>query len=178
MDELLRLLLGTPLAPSGLEPLRERSYVWQELHRIHHLLLRGTLSLEGAPPEPHAAPPHADEATALLHRARLLLLQHPVAAQAAFSALVNEGRQFAATPEGRSHAVALAASPLLRHASEVWGALGLDMLEEDPSTVLPSAWLDALVRSAASPNLAAARPESPVPPGSGLHGTGDGGTPS
>jgi hypothetical protein len=176
MDELLRLLLGTPLTPNALDPLRVRSFIWEELHRIHRLVLQGTLSpgtgpATGAgpmvPPPAHDAgtPAHAGDVVALLHRARLLLLQHPVAAQAAFSALVAEGRRFAATPEGRSQATALAASPLIRHASELWGALGLDMLEEDPNTVLPSAWLDALVRSAESPNLAAARPESPFSPG-------------
>ncbi|MCY1020333.1 hypothetical protein [Pyxidicoccus sp. MSG2] len=171
MDELLRLLLGTPTPPNALDPLRMRSFIWEELHRIHRLVLQGALA-PGAETEPMpppandaGAPPHAGEVVALLHRARLLLLQHPVAAQAAFSALVAEGRRFAATPEGRGQATALAASPLIRHASELWGALGLDMLEEDPNTVLPSAWLDALLRSAESPNLAAARPESPIPPG-------------
>jgi len=159
MDELLRLLLSSPLSPAGLDPLRVQTFIYAELHRIHGLLLRGTQSAAGSPNAASgsnaAAPPHADEVTALLHRARLLLLQHPTAAQAAFSALVAEGRKFAATPEGRSQAVALASSPLIRHATELWGALGLDMLEEDPDTVVPSAWLEALVRGAQSPNLAA-----------------------
>jgi len=173
MDELLRLLLGSPLAPSGLDPLRVQTLICAELHRIHGLLLRNTLAQApapgAAPGTGSAAPPHADEVTALLHRARLLLLQHPTAAQAAFCALVAEGRRFAATPEGRSQAVALAASPLIRHASELWSALGLDMLEEDPDTVVPSAWLEALLRGAQSPNLAAAG-ERPQPSG----GTRDG----
>ena len=160
MDELLRLLMGTPLAPSGLDSLRVRTLICEELHRIQGLLVRNTLTPAGgmgsATEEATAKPPHADEVTALLHRARLLLHQHPVAAQAAFSALVAEGRRFAATPEGRAWATALAASPLIHHASALWGALGLDMLEEDPDTVLPSAWLEALLRGARSPNLAAA----------------------
>ncbi|WP_163997978.1 hypothetical protein [Pyxidicoccus caerfyrddinensis] len=172
MDELLRLLLGTPLTPNALDPLRVRSFIWEELHRIHRLVLQGTLS-PGTEAKPMVPPPendagspaHAGDVVALLHRARLLLLQHPVAAQAAFSALVAEGRRFAATPEGHSQATALAASPLIRHASELWGALGMDMLEEDPNTVLPSAWLDALLRRAESPNLAAARPEPSFSPG-------------
>jgi hypothetical protein len=167
MDELLRLLLGTPMTPAGLDPLRVRSFIWEELHRIHRLLLQGTLaSVSGAAPvNPIGAPAQSGEVAALVQRARLLLLQHPIAAQAAFSALVAEGRRFAATQEGRAWATALAASPLMRHASELWGALGLDMLEEDPNTVLPSAWLDALLRSAESPNLAAARATPADSPG-------------
>jgi hypothetical protein len=170
MEELLRLLLGTPLTPTGLEPLRVRSFIWEELHRIHHLLLTGALSPGAGPLAPPvntaaAASPHTAEVTALLHRARLLLLQHPIAAQAAFSALVAEGRRFASTPEGRAWASALAASPLIRQVSELWGPLGLDMLEEDPNTIIPSAWLDALLRGTESPNPAAARPPPPVSPG-------------
>ncbi|QSQ23449.1 hypothetical protein JY651_00220 [Pyxidicoccus parkwayensis] len=170
MDELLRLLLGTPMTPAGLDPLRVRSFIWEELHRIHRVLLQGSLSpggsgLGGASPDAIGAPPQAGDVAALVQRARLLLLQHPIAAQAAFSALVAEGRRFAATPEGRTWATALAASPLMRHASALWGALGLDMLEEDPNTVLPTAWLDALLRSAESPNLAAARASPADSPG-------------
>lgn len=36
--------------------------------------------------------------------------------------LVAEGRRVAATPEGRAWATALTRSPLIRHASELWGA--------------------------------------------------------
>lgn len=160
MEDLLRLLMGTPLAPPGLDALRVQTLICEELHRIQGLLVRNTLATAGGPSAaPDAAdekPPHADEVTALLHRARRLLLQHPTAAQAAFSALVAEGRRFSATPEGQQWAAALGASPLIRHASELWGALGLDMLEENPDTVLPSAWLEALLRGAKFPNLAAA----------------------
>jgi hypothetical protein len=173
MDELLRLLMSNPLSPPGLDPLRVQTFICAELHRIHGLLLRGTQPAAGSPGAASgsnaAAPPHADEVTALLHRARRLLLQHPTAAQAAFSALVAEGRKFAATPEGRRQAVALASSPLIRHATELWGALGLDMLEEDPDTVVPSAWLEALVRGAQFPNLAAVDEHS-----KSHGGTGDG----
>lgn len=161
MDELLRLLMGSTLTPSGLDPLRVQTFIAAELHRIHGLLLKNTPVQAGSP----GGSPHADEVTALLHRARRLLLQHPIAAQAAFCALVAEGRRFAATPEGRQWAAALATSPLIRHASELWGALGLDMLEEDPDTVVPSAWLEALVRGAQSPNLTAAGVDTESPGG-------------
>ena len=87
MEELLRLLMGTPLGTPGLDPLRVRSFILEELHRINHLLLRGALSSPAATPAPPAnataVPPQGDEVAALLSRARMLLLQHPRATLAA-----------------------------------------------------------------------------------------------
>ena len=45
----------------------------------------------------------------------------------------------------------------------------MDMLEEDPNTVVPSAWLEVLLRGAHSPNVAAVG-GPPGPPGGGRNG--------
>lgn len=79
-----------------------------------------------------------------------VLLTHPVAAQAAFAALVAEGRRFARSAAGRDWARRLAGSRLLRRARLVWDATSLWMLEEEAETVMPSAYLDALFFVASS----------------------------
>jgi hypothetical protein len=80
-------------------------------------------------------------------------LLHPMAAQAAFSALVAQGRRFATTPEGQQLASALSASPLLAKLRRVWEATTLNMLEEQPTTVLPNMYVEAIFRAARSANL-------------------------
>ncbi len=82
-----------------------------------------------------------------------LLLQHPLSAQAAFSSLLAEGRRFAATPEGAAWRTALAGSDLVRNGRLLWDVLSLNLLEEAPSTVVPSSYLEALFRAASSPDL-------------------------
>jgi hypothetical protein len=88
-----------------------------------------------------------------LKQAERLLLLHPMAAQAAFSALVAQGRRFATTPEGQHLASALSASPLLAKLRRVWEATTLNMLEEQPTTVLPNMYVEAIFRAARSANL-------------------------
>jgi hypothetical protein len=88
----------------------------------------------------------ADDTLArLLREAQFLLLKHPAAAQAAFAALVAEGRRFAATPEGRRWHERLAGSPFVRRGRVLWESSVLGMLEETPVGLLPTALLDAIV---------------------------------
>jgi len=82
-----------------------------------------------------------------------MLLQHPVAAQAVFAALVAEGRRFATTPEGKQWKEALAGSELVRNGRQLWEALSLNLLEEEESTVVPTTYLEAVFRAASSPEL-------------------------
>ena len=89
----------------------------------------------------------------LLRQVQLLLLRHPVAAQAAFKALIAEGRRFAATEEGAAWREALASSDLLRQLRRVWDAVSLNMLEDNPSTIVPSVYLEALLRAAKTADL-------------------------
>jgi hypothetical protein len=76
------------------------------------------------------------------------LLTHPVASQAAFSALVTEGRRFAETAEGREWRDRLVKSSLLRRVRLVFDLSTLGLLEEG-ATGLPSNYLDALFMMAA-----------------------------
>ncbi len=97
-----------------------------------------------------------DPEVRLLERLRQLqfsLLRHPVAAQAAFSAIVAEGRRFAETEEGREWLLRLQDSDLARRGRVVWEVVTLKMLEERSPDPLPSAYLDALVKTCASEEL-------------------------
>jgi len=89
----------------------------------------------------------------VLREAQYALLKHPVAAQAAFASLVAEGRRFAATPEGRGWAERLASSELMREGRTVWEVATLQILEEEPANLLPSTYVDALVKATSSPEL-------------------------
>jgi len=125
-----------------LDVIRLQAMIYEEAQRIRDLLFNRLLepALAGEAP--------GDATTGLLLRLRLLLLKHPVAAQAAFSALVAEGRSFAATPEGAAWKSALASSDLVRRGQRLWDAISFNILEEDPGTIVPSAYLDALLRAA------------------------------
>lgn len=94
-----------------------------------------------------------DELLPILQEAQILLLKHPVAAQAALRALVAEGRQFAQTPAGQRWVAKLAASELVRRGRMLWQGSLLNMLEENSDTLLPSALLDAIISAVASEDL-------------------------
>jgi len=86
---------------------------------------------------------------ALLRSVQRALLTHPVACQAAFTALLSEGRRFGATAEGRVWRERLVESSLLQRARLVFDLSTLGMLEEGGGDV-PSGYLDALFMAAAS----------------------------
>src|SRR5579872_2706306 len=100
-------------------------------------------------PTVHLSEP--DEAASILRQLQSLVLKHPVAAKAAFNALIAEGRAFARTPEGKAWRDRLIGSELLHRARLVLDFPGLSLLELDSSTVLPSAYLDAIFMLASSP---------------------------
>ena len=105
---------------------------------------------EGVPCFALRAP--ASDPVVLLRQLQGVLLSHPVAAQAAFAALVAEGRRFATSPAGRRWQERLVRSPLLRRARAPWDAATLWMLEDGAPDVLPSAYVDALCALAQSPD--------------------------
>lgn len=86
------------------------------------------------------------EITALLQLLQRAVLEHPVAAQAIFSALVAEGRAFSQTEEGRAWYRRLASSRLVEKGRAIWEVTTLNVLEEDEATVVPSRVLDAFVK--------------------------------
>ncbi|MFE8596122.1 hypothetical protein [Archangium violaceum] len=142
---------GAP--PSLLDFVRMQALVFEELRRIQQLLGERML-----PPVDREGAGVADgseegEQVELLRRLQGLLLEHPLSAQAAFSALMAEGRRFAATPEGAAWKAALAGSDLVRNGRQLWDVLSLNLLEEEQSTVVPSSYLEALFRVASSPEL-------------------------
>lgn len=79
-----------------------------------------------------------------VRRLQRVLMTHPVAAQAAFSALVAEGRRFAETEEGRVWRERLVQSALLRKVRLVLDLTTLGLLQESRESTLPSSYLDAL----------------------------------
>jgi hypothetical protein len=86
----------------------------------------------------------------IVHQLQRALLMHPVASQAAFAALVAEGRRFAETEEGRQWRDRLARSALLRDVRLVFDLSTLGLLEETAGATLPSSYLDALFMIASS----------------------------
>lgn len=99
--------------------------------------------------EASARPDEAtQEVVRLLRRFQLVLLKHPAASQAAFRALVHEGRRFAETPEGAEWKARLAGSELVRQGQAVWEGVTLNMLEADSDRAFPSMLLDAFVAAA------------------------------
>jgi hypothetical protein len=76
------------------------------------------------------------------------LVIHPIAAQAAYSALVREGRAFAATDEGRRIRSQLAQSDLAARVRTAWDVITFGMLRDDaPPGTIPSVLVEALVQA-------------------------------
>jgi hypothetical protein len=73
-----------------------------------------------------------------------VLLKHPVAFQAAFSALVSEGEEFAKTPEGRELKTKLQCSLVVQQLQYVFDLGTLSILERNPQDILPSEYIDTL----------------------------------
>lgn len=117
-----------------------------EMQRIQDLLV-------GAAAGPAPREVEGDEVAALVRQLQMSLLRHPAAAQAAFAALVAEGRRYAETEEGARWREALARSELVRRLRPVYESITLHMFEADPQTTLPSAYLDALVQVARADHL-------------------------
>jgi hypothetical protein len=98
----------------------------------------------------------SDEARALLEQleqARAFMLRHPIASQAVFSALIAEGRRYSTTESGAVWAEGLAGSPAMTRGRELWEATSLNLLVDDEQTVLPSTWVEALLRTVELPEL-------------------------
>ncbi len=138
------------------DAIRLQSLIFEESHRIRNLLLDALGGRGPARPDPPPPEEWTDaDVLRLLDQAQGVLLRHPVAAQAGFAALVAEGRRFAGTPEGARWAAVLAGSELMQRARWVWETTSLNLLEEDPDTLVPSTYLEALLRASETPDLEA-----------------------
>jgi hypothetical protein len=89
-----------------------------------------------------------DELSRALYDVQRLVLKHPIAAQAAFRALVAEGRQFAQTEEGVAWKRRLVGSELIRRSRPVWEVATQNMLEESAPRMLPSQYVESLCYAA------------------------------
>lgn len=93
----------------------------------------------------HALDPAIDQAIEQLSRA---IVKHPIAAQAAYRALVREGRAFAATEEGRRIRNQLARSELVARLRTAWELVTFGMLRDDtPPGAIPSVLVEAFVQA-------------------------------
>jgi hypothetical protein len=99
-----------------------------------------TPRLELRDPAPHQV--------AVVRAIQRALLTHPVACQAAFTALVAEGRRFGETAEGGEWRSRLMRSALLQRLRLVFDVSTLGLIEEGNGR-LPSSYLDALFMIAA-----------------------------
>ncbi|MFV8750947.1 hypothetical protein ACNOYE_10420 [Nannocystaceae bacterium ST9] len=168
LNRLLASLIDAPLPAPGtasgepvFDQLRALALIHEERQRIRELLI----ALGGGPasePAPEPAPtqgaaspdsPELEQLLALLEQARVFLLRHPIASQAVFTALVGEGRRFAASERGAEWARTLAQAPAMTRARAVWEATSLNLLSADEQAVLPSTWVEALLRSVELPEL-------------------------
>ncbi len=106
--------------------------------------LDGLLALLAAEP--------TDDLSALLAELRWLVLKHPVAARAAFRALLAEGRRFAETEDGARWKHRLHGSELVRRGQAIW-EIGTMNLLDDEGTVLPTQLIDAFCYATTRRNL-------------------------
>src|SRR5262245_33554820 len=79
-----------------------------------------------------------------------VLMKHPIAFQAAYSALIAEGKKFEVTPEGRRLKAKLEGSSIVSQLRYVFDLTTFSLLERDSPDVLPSAYCDTLFMLAAS----------------------------
>lgn len=87
-----------------------------------------------------------DEAVRRLRAAQSALLKYPIAAQAAFAAMVREGRRYAETEEGEQWRRRLAGSAMLGKARTMFEGLSSGMLAED-GAALPSTYVDGFLQA-------------------------------
>jgi hypothetical protein len=86
-----------------------------------------------------------DELGDVLREAQLALLRFPRLAQALLRAFLEEGRRFAATPDGARWRERLSRSELVRRGQAVWDRSPLGMLDQQEGGTVPSMLVDALV---------------------------------
>lgn len=78
------------------------------------------------------------------------MTRHPIAFQAAYSALIREGRAFAKTPEGSALRGQLASSELVRGSRLIWRILSMGAFVESTDEILPSTYLESIAQACSS----------------------------
>lgn len=83
-----------------------------------------------------------------IHQLARAIVKHPIAAQAAYQALVREGRAFGETDEGRRIRTQLASSELVARLRTAWELVTFGMLRDaTPPGAIPSVLIEALVQA-------------------------------
>lgn len=89
-----------------------------------------------------------EDLDACLELVQRSIVKHPMAAQAIYSALVREGRAYAATPEGAALRTRLASSESTTRVRTALDILTFGMLDHDaPPGVIPTVLLDAFIQA-------------------------------
>jgi hypothetical protein len=105
-------------------------------------------------PIPHLTLREEDEQLSdFLLAGQRFLMKHPQASRELVAALLEEGRRYAQTPDGKAWMDALANTELVKRSLLIWEAYGLDLLLEARPTVTPSTWLEMIVTAFANPDL-------------------------
>jgi hypothetical protein len=93
------------------------------------------------------------EVVATLHTLQRSIMKHPMAAQALFAALIAEGREYAATPEGARLRDRLARSRTIHRARIAWDVATMNVLGDHEPGLMPSALVEALARAGSLADL-------------------------
>lgn len=142
-------LLGKlPVASEDFDRTRLDALIFEEVMQIRRLMLRwlGAGLTKTKASSRRKKKPLETKVLDVLGELQQFVLQHPVAAQKIFAALVAEGRKYAATPEGGRRARALAAMPAMARARQFWEASLASVLEEGGDTVLPSSYVEIVMQ--------------------------------
>jgi hypothetical protein len=100
------------------------------------------------PPKTDQGAPEFDEDTVrALTGLQRAIFKYPLATQAAFAALVAEGRRYATTPEGAELKRRLEYSEAAGRARMLWEVLSLNTFSEKHDGALPSLLLESLLRA-------------------------------
>lgn len=96
-----------------------------------------------------------DPVVRVIEDTRRTLLKHPAAAQAAYRALVSEGRAYAQTDEGRAWRARLDASVTLRRLRPLWEAATLNLLDGAAGKALPGTFIEMVAQALSRADLEA-----------------------
>jgi hypothetical protein len=94
-----------------------------------------------------------DALRTVIETLQLTVLKHPVASQAAYRALVAEGRRFATTPEGRAWRERLECSPEVARLRSVWEVGTFNALTTTDTAALPAPLIDLIAQLASRTDL-------------------------
>jgi hypothetical protein len=86
------------------------------------------------------------ELEGMLEVVRAAAFRHPIAVQAAFSALIAEGRRFAETPEGAGLLEELLHSPTVSRLRVAWEVLTMSAFVESAEGAIPSVFVETFLQ--------------------------------